>query len=47
MKISLEDTAAYCNLSTFYFSKIFKEHKKKNFINYLTEIRINEAKTSP
>ena len=43
-EISLEDTAAYCNLSTFYFSKIFKEHKKKNFINYLTEIRINEAK---
>lgn len=42
--ISLEDTAAYCNLSTFYFSKIFKEHKKTNFINYLTDIRINEAK---
>ncbi|MBB6481244.1 response regulator transcription factor [Spirochaeta isovalerica] len=43
-EISLEDTAAYCNLSTFYFSKIFKEHKKKNFITFLTEIRINEAK---
>lgn len=43
-EISLEDTAEHCNLSTFYFSKIFKEHKKKNFINYLTEIRIEEAK---
>ncbi|MDA3812156.1 MAG: AraC family transcriptional regulator [Spirochaetaceae bacterium] len=43
-EISLEDTARFCNLSTFYFSKIFKEHKKQNFINYLTEIRINEAK---
>lgn len=43
-EINLEDTAAYCNLSTFYFSKIFKEHKKKNFIHYLTEIRISEAK---
>ncbi len=43
-EISLEETAQFCNLSTFYFSKIFKEHKKQNFINYLTEIRINEAK---
>ncbi|MBN2657546.1 MAG: response regulator [Spirochaetales bacterium] len=43
-EIGLEDTAAFCNLSTFYFSKIFKEHKKKNFINYLTDLRIDEAK---
>lgn len=43
-EISLEDIARFCNLSTFYFSKIFKEHKKQNYINYLTEIRINEAK---
>jgi two-component system response regulator YesN len=43
-EISLEDTARFCNLSTFYFSRIFKEHKNQNFINYLTEIRINEAK---
>ena len=43
-EISLEETAEYCHLSTFYFSKIFKKHKKKNFINYLTEIRIEEAK---
>ena len=43
-ELSLEETAGYCNLSTFYFSKIFKEQKKQNFISYLTEIRINEAK---
>ena len=43
-EISLEETARFCNLSTFYFSKIFKEQKKINFINYLTGIRINEAK---
>jgi two-component system response regulator YesN len=42
--ITLEETADYCNLSTFYFSKIFKKHKKKNFITYLTELRIEEAK---
>ncbi len=42
--ITLEETAEYCNLSTFYFSKIFKKHKKKNFITYLTELRIEEAK---
>ncbi len=42
--INLETTADYCNLSTFYFSKVFKEEKDKNFINYLTEIRIDEAK---
>jgi two-component system, response regulator YesN len=41
--LSLEETANHCNLSTFYFSKIFKENKKQNFINYLTELRINEA----
>lgn len=43
-EITLEDTASFCHLSTFYFSKIFKEHKNKNFINYLTEIRLEEAK---
>lgn len=42
--ISLEETATFCNLSTFYFSKIFKKDKKKNFITFLTEIRISEAK---
>lgn len=45
LDISLEDTANYCNLSSFYFSKIFKKDKKQNFINYLTEIRINKAKS--
>lgn len=43
--ISLEDVANYCNLSTFYFSKIFKKEKRQNFINYLTGIRIKRAKT--
>lgn len=42
--ISLEKTANHCNLSTFYLSKIFKADKKLNFINYLTELRICEAK---
>lgn len=42
--LSLEETAKHCNLSPFYFSKIFKENKNQNFIHYLTEIRITEAK---
>ncbi|MGL1893017.1 MAG: response regulator [Spirochaetaceae bacterium] len=42
--ISLEETAMYCNLSTFYFSKIFKVETGKNFVHYLTEVRIKKSK---
>ncbi len=41
--ISLEETASYCRLSSFYFSKLFKKKKKITFIDYLTNKRIAEA----
>jgi two-component system response regulator YesN len=42
--ITLEETASYCRLSSFYFSKLFKKRKKLTFIDYLTNRRIEEAK---
>ncbi|MGC9311888.1 MAG: response regulator transcription factor [Sediminispirochaetaceae bacterium] len=42
--ISLEDAAAYCGLSSFYFSRLFKRKKQITFIDYLTKRRIEEAR---
>jgi len=42
--ITLDDVAEVCYLHPAYFSKVFKEETKKNFIDYLTELRINKAK---
>lgn len=42
--ITLEETASYCNLSSFYFSKVFKSETNENFINYLTNIRVEKSK---
>ncbi|MFC0215080.1 helix-turn-helix domain-containing protein [Paenibacillus chartarius] len=42
--ISLEQTAEYVNLSPFYFSKLFKLQTGETFIDYITRLRINEAK---
>ena len=43
-EISLEETAKYVNISPYYFSKLFKEEEGLNFIEYLTELRIQRAK---
>lgn len=42
--ISLEGMAEMVNFSSFYFSKIFKDYKNMNFIEYLTEVRIKKGK---
>ncbi|MCK9168937.1 MAG: response regulator [Treponema sp.] len=41
--ISLERTAVEVGVSPFYLSKLFKEEKNKNFITYLTDIRMEKA----
>ncbi|WP_341876078.1 response regulator [Defluviitalea saccharophila] len=42
--ITLEDVSREINVSPQYFSKLFKEETGKNFIDYLTNIRISAAK---
>ncbi|AOZ91797.1 response regulator [Paenibacillus crassostreae] len=42
--ISLEQSAEYVNLSPHYFSKLFKQHVGENFIDFVTRLRIKEAK---
>ncbi len=42
--ITLEDVAKEVNLSTYYFSKLFKSEVGENFIDYLTQVRIDRAK---
>jgi two-component system response regulator YesN len=42
--ISLEEVAAYSGLSPTYFSRLFRKVVGKNFIDYLTGVRIDEAK---
>ncbi|WP_052770458.1 helix-turn-helix domain-containing protein [Paenibacillus sp. IHB B 3415] len=42
--ISMEQTAEYVNLSPHYFSKLFRQHAGETFIDYVTRLRINEAK---
>ncbi|MBQ3554224.1 MAG: response regulator [Clostridia bacterium] len=44
MDISLQDVAEHVYLNPVYFSKYFKEHTKKNFSDYLADVRINFAK---
>ncbi len=43
-KITLEEVAEYINISPFYLSKIFKKHTGVNFIDYLTDLKIEKAK---
>jgi two-component system, response regulator YesN len=43
--ITLELVSEYVELSPYYFSKLFKDRFGMTFIDYLTEIRINHAKT--
>jgi two-component system response regulator YesN len=42
--ISLDDVSRIVDISPYYFSKLFKEVTGENFIEYLTNIRIEEAK---
>ncbi|MDO4965590.1 MAG: helix-turn-helix domain-containing protein [Lachnospiraceae bacterium] len=42
--ISLEDVSMKVDISSYYFSKLFKEETGRNFIEYLTELRMEEAK---
>lgn len=42
--ISLQDVAAQLNYSDAYFCKFFKQNFDKNFIMYLSELRVEKAK---
>ena len=42
--MSLDEVSRTVNISPYYFSKIFKEGTGKNFIEYLTNIRMERAK---
>ncbi len=42
--LNLDDVSYYVNISPYYFSKIFKDGTGENFIEYLTNIRIEKAK---
>lgn len=42
--ITLDDVSYHVNISSYYFSRIFKEATNQNFIDYLTELRIEKAK---
>ena len=42
--ISLDDVSREVNISPYYFSKLFKETTGENFIEYLTNLRMDKAK---
>lgn len=42
--ISLDDVSRMVDISPYYFSKLFKEETGENFIEYLTNLRIERAK---
>lgn len=42
--IMLEEVSNYVNVSSFYFSKLFKEYTGKNYVDYITDLRIEIAK---
>ena len=42
--IDLDEVSKYLQISPYYFSKLFKKKTGKNFIEYLTQIRMEHAK---
>ena len=42
--ISLDDVSSQVNISPYYFSKLFKDSTEQNFIEYLTNLRMDKAK---
>ncbi len=42
--ISLDDVSRFVDISPYYFSKLFKQEEGRNFIEYLTAIRMNAAR---
>ncbi|MCR5415845.1 MAG: response regulator [Pseudobutyrivibrio sp.] len=43
-ELTLDDVSRVVNISSYYFSKLFKEETGENFIDYLTKLRIETAK---
>ena len=43
-ELTLDDVSRVVNISSYYFSKVFKEETGENFIDYLTKLRIESAK---
>jgi two-component system response regulator YesN len=41
--IQLKDAAEHAQVSSAHLSRLFSDHLKNNFIDYITELRINEA----
>ena len=42
--ISLDEVSREVNISPYYFSKLFKDSTEQNFIEYLTNLRMDKAK---
>lgn len=42
--VSLDEVSKEVNISPYYFSKLFKEEMKENFVEYVTRIRLENAK---
>jgi len=43
-ELSLDDISRYCNISSYYFSKLFKQETGENYVEYLNRVRIENAK---
>lgn len=43
-ELTLDDVSRVVNISSYYFSKVFKDETGENFIDYLTRLRIDQAK---
>jgi len=43
--ISLEEVSQFVHLSPFYFSRLFKQEKGCNFVDFLTRTRVDKAKS--
>ena len=42
--ITLEDGAKAVGFSTYYFSRLFKQYFQMTFVEYLTQVRVTQAK---